>query len=171
MASSDDHGINSHVWDFGDGQSGSGAVVQHTYASNGTFTVRLTVTDTAGQLDTESQSVTVSGVGGGGPCTNCEEYTGSLSGQGDSDFRPNANATPYSSLVSGVHRGWLQGPSGTNFNLYLMKWNGLRWTTVATSTGATSEEQVTYSGSPGDYLWVVASFGGSGPYTFWLQRP
>ena len=39
--------------------------VAHTYASNGTFTVRLTVTDTAGQTDTESRSVTVSA--GGAP--------------------------------------------------------------------------------------------------------
>ena len=29
------------AWDFGDGASGSGAVVSHTYASAGTFTVRL----------------------------------------------------------------------------------------------------------------------------------
>jgi heat shock protein HslJ len=32
-------------WDFGDGATASGVVVQHTYTSAGTFTVRLTVTD------------------------------------------------------------------------------------------------------------------------------
>ncbi len=166
----DDQGITSHVWDFGDGQGGSGAVVQHTYASNGTFTVRLTVTDTAGQIDTESQSVTVSGVGGGGaPCTNCEEYTGTLSGTGDADLHP--NAAPYTSSVAGTHRGWLQGPSGTNFNLYFQKWNGTQWSTVARSVGVTSEEQVTYSGTAGNYRWLIASGGGGGSYTFWLQRP
>ncbi len=36
-------------WDFGDGATASGVVVQHTYTSAGTFTVRLTVTDQRGQ--------------------------------------------------------------------------------------------------------------------------
>ncbi len=36
-------------WDFGDGATASGVVVQHTYTNSGTFTVRLTVTDQRGQ--------------------------------------------------------------------------------------------------------------------------
>ena len=143
--STDDHGISSYAWNFGDGQGGSGAVAGHTFASSGTFTVRLTVTDTAGQTDTESQSVTVSA--GGDPCTGCEEYTGVLSGTGDSDYHP--NGTYYFSGVSGTHRGWLRGPSNADFDLYLQKWNGFGWVTVARSESATSEEQIAYSGTPG----------------------
>jgi len=37
-------------WDFGDGVSASGQIVQHIYNSSGTFTVRLTVTDQGGQV-------------------------------------------------------------------------------------------------------------------------
>ena len=37
--------IVSYVWDFGDGSTGSGAQVTHRYGSAGTFTLRLTVTD------------------------------------------------------------------------------------------------------------------------------
>jgi heat shock protein HslJ len=40
----------SWKWDFGDGFTASGVVVQHTYPNAGTFTVRLTVTDQRGQI-------------------------------------------------------------------------------------------------------------------------
>jgi len=35
---------DSYLWDFGDGSTGSGQVVVHTYSSEGTFTVRLEIT-------------------------------------------------------------------------------------------------------------------------------
>jgi serine protease len=163
----DDHGITGYAWDFGDLQGGSGAGVGHTYASGGTFTVRLTVTDTAGQTDVESKSVTVTA--GGAPCTGCQEYTGTLSGNGDSDIHPNGGW--YYSTVSGTHRGWLQGPSSADFDLYLQRWNGFWWSTVARSESVTAQEQIAYSGTAGYYRWMVSSYNGSGSYSFWLQRP
>jgi outer membrane protein assembly factor BamB len=39
-------------WDFGDGTSGSGRVVQHEFAEPGLYTVGLTVTNNAGDTDT-----------------------------------------------------------------------------------------------------------------------
>jgi serine protease len=167
-ASTDDHGISRYAWDFGDGQTGpSSAVVDHAYASSGTFTVRLTVTDTANQTDTEAQSVTVTT--GGAPCTNCQAFSGTLSGTGDSDYHPSGSW--YFSSVSGVHRGWLQGPSNVDFDLYLQKWNGFGWVTVARSESSTSQEQIAYSGTSGYYRWRVYSFSGSGSYSLWLQHP
>jgi serine protease len=166
--STDNNGISSYAWNFGDGASGSGAVASHTYAGGGTFTVQLTVRDTANQPDTESQVVTVS-AGGGDPCTACEEYTGTLSGTGDVDTHP--NGTYYFTGASGTHRGWLRGPSNADFDLRLQKWNGFWWGTVAVSESSTSEEQIAYTGTQGYYRWRVNSFSGSGPYTFWLQRP
>jgi serine protease len=166
--STDDHGISRYAWDFGDGQSDtSGPVAGHTYASSGTFTVRLTVTDTANQTDTEAQSVTVTT--GGAPCSGCDAFSGTLSGTGDSDFHPNGSW--YFSSVSGVHRGWLQGPSNVDFDLYLQKWNGFGWVTVARSESATSQEQIAYNGTAGYYRWRVLSFRGAGSYSLWLQHP
>jgi len=167
-ASTDDHGITAYAWDFGDGQTGSGITVNHTYASAGTFTVRLTVTDTGGQRNSTTQAVTVSG-GGTAPCTVCTRYNGTLSGTGDSDIHP--NGTWYFRGVSGTHRGWLIGPAGTDFDLYLQKWNGFFWVTVAASEGLTSQEQIAYAGTSGYYRWIVNSFSGSGSYSFWLQTP
>ncbi|MDO8121480.1 PKD domain-containing protein, partial [Isoptericola sp. b490] len=52
-------GALSYAWDFGDGSTGSGATTSHTYASAGTYTVSLTVTDPGGLADTTTYDVTV----------------------------------------------------------------------------------------------------------------
>jgi subtilisin family serine protease len=112
------------------------------------------------------------GGGGGGdtgaPCTTCTAYTGSLSGAGDYDIHPDGR---YYYSGSGTHKGWLRGASGTDFDLYLEKWNGWWWSIVARAESTSSEEHITYSGGSGYYRWVTQSYSGSGSYTFWLQKP
>jgi subtilisin family serine protease len=115
-------------------------------------------------------SLLTTGGTGGAPCTSCEAYSGSLSGTGAYQYQP--NGTYYYSSVSGVHKGWLRGPtSGADFDLYLQKWNGSTWVTVASGTSATANEDVTYSGTAGYYTWQIYSYSGSGSYNFWMQRP
>lgn len=47
----------TYTWDFGDGTSGTGKTVSHTYSNVGPFTVTLTTTDNYGSRDTTSSSV------------------------------------------------------------------------------------------------------------------
>ncbi len=44
-SSTDDKGITSYIWNFGDGTTGSGPSVTKTYGSRGSYTVTLTVSD------------------------------------------------------------------------------------------------------------------------------
>ena len=58
-----DNTITTRHWDFGDGTTvdNPGATPSHTYATAGTPTVTLTVTDNGGKSNTKSLPVTVSG--------------------------------------------------------------------------------------------------------------
>ena len=52
----------TYEWSFGDGTSGSGVNVSHTYAQDGVYNVRLIVRDALGLADTVMTTVTVSNV-------------------------------------------------------------------------------------------------------------
>ncbi len=111
------------------------------------------------------------GGGGGSPsCTNpTQTFTGSLSGTGASAYLP--SSTGYTTAVSGTHLACLSGPSGADFDLYLYKKSGSRWSVVASSLGNTASESITYSGTAGTYRWRVYSYSGSGAYTLATVRP
>ena len=64
-----DGNITSYNWNFGDGTTGSGIVVTHTYASDGNFTVVLNVTDNNGSYATDTCNITIDT---SAPITNCE---------------------------------------------------------------------------------------------------
>lgn len=57
--STDDRGVLTYAWSFGDGQVGSGVAPLHTYTTAGQYTATLTVTDDAGQSDTDQIQITV----------------------------------------------------------------------------------------------------------------
>jgi hypothetical protein len=54
-----DGSVASYSWDFGDGGRATGATPSHTYAAEGDYTVRLTVTDDRGLPATVTHTVTV----------------------------------------------------------------------------------------------------------------
>ncbi|HZE64988.1 MAG TPA: Ig-like domain-containing protein [Sporichthyaceae bacterium] len=53
--------IAGYAWDFGDGSTGTGVNPVHTYAEPGTYTLRLTVTDSGGLTDSVSRAVRLAG--------------------------------------------------------------------------------------------------------------
>ena len=64
-----DPALVSRLWSFGDGATGSGASVSHTYAAEGTYEVTLTVTDALGQVSSARLSQTVTAVASTLPLT------------------------------------------------------------------------------------------------------
>jgi hypothetical protein len=97
-----------------------------------------------------------------------EKETGSLSSGGVA-YHP--GTSDYYNSGAGTHVGCISGPAGTDFDLYLEKWNGSTWVVVAQGITSTSEEKITYTGTAGYYSWRVESYSGSGSYTFGLDRP
>lgn len=106
------------------------------------------------------------------PPTGCTGYeftaTGSLSG-GGSAYQPNGSY--YYSAGSGAHLGCLDGPNGTDFDLYLQKWNGWGWSVVAQGITANPDETVSYNGTAGYYRWRVHAYSGSGSYSLGYTNP
>lgn len=144
---------NNESCDFPSPQTGTYYVMVHGYNS-------FSGVDLVGSFDTGSG-------GGSAPCSNCDHYTGTLSGSGDSDAHPDGT---YYYSGSGTHNGWLEGPTSADFDLELYKWTG-SWTKVAESISSTSSESISYNGTSGYYYWRIVSYSGSGSYDFWLDRP
>jgi streptogrisin C len=94
--------------------------------------------------------------------------TGSLAGSGRQQVRPSSG---FYRAAAGRHVGCLSGPANANFDLFLDKWNGRAWRTVATSTAAGSQERLTFNGTAGYYRFRVASVNGAGAYTIAADLP
>lgn len=67
--------IVSWSWDFGDGSTGSGPIVDHTFTTAGWVYVKLSVTDNAGLTADEYQSINVTTDGADAPATSDESNT------------------------------------------------------------------------------------------------
>lgn len=85
----------SYAWDFGDGSSSTTANPSHTYSSNGTFNVTLSVTGAGGSATTSSQVVLTAVVIT--PPTASFNYSGNGAAPSTVSFtNTSTNATSYS---------------------------------------------------------------------------
>ncbi|THF88178.1 S8 family peptidase [Deinococcus sp. KSM4-11] len=94
------------------------------------------------------------------PPTGTTTYTGSVT-SGSSSFKPSSSGFSY---AGGTLKGNLTGPSGVDFDLYLSKLVNGSWTDVASSTGSTATENISYAAASGTYRWEVYAYSGSGSY-------
>ena len=105
------------------------------------------------------------------PTSPCASYPTVRSGSlpaGGYAIEPDGNS--YFSNA-GTQKGCLDGPTGANFDLYLYRWNGSKWSVAASATTAGPDEMVSYTGSAGSYYWRIFARSGQGSYTVGLQHP
>ncbi|MFI9004854.1 M4 family metallopeptidase [Streptomyces sp. NPDC053541] len=136
--------------------------------ANGTYPI--TVTGTGSATHTVTYQLTV-GTDTPPPtgCDNTEyTYQGTLS-SGQAEAQPDGSY--YYAATAGTHVGCLRGPAGTDFDLYLQKWNGSGWVDVAVGGTAGADEDTSYYGTAGYYRYVVHAYSGSGAYTLGLSTP
>ena len=97
-----DH-ISNYQWSFGDGQTGTGQAVSHTYTQAGTYQVNLTVETAGGCSDVITQTVTVNPL----PTSN---FTATSVCQGDpTQF----TSTAEGDHISSYHWSFGDGQTGT----------------------------------------------------------
>ncbi len=86
--------ITSYTWKFGDGASGAGITISHTYAVGNSYKVTLTVTDSIGATGTQSQTVIANAPPVASFVFVCNGLTCSFDGSGSRD--PDGTITSYS---------------------------------------------------------------------------
>ncbi|MFF2776499.1 M4 family metallopeptidase [Streptomyces sp. NPDC058052] len=134
---------------------------------NGTYPI--TVTGTGSATHTVTYQLTVGSTTPPTGCDNTEHtYRGTLA-SGQAAAQPDGSY--YYAASAGTHVGCLRGPAGTDFDLYLQKWNGAAWADVAVGGTAGADEDTSYYGTAGYYRYVVHAYSGSGAYTLGLSAP
>ncbi len=167
--------IDSYDWDFGDGNTGTGSQPQHTYLTDGTFTVTLTVTDDAGDTDSATTTATIDlanqtpTADPNGPYNGTVDEPVSFDGSGSND--PDGNIVAYDwdfgdgNIGTGSNPTHTYGTSGT-FTVSLTVTDNDGATDTATTEATIGEGNQPpvadpngpYSGTAG----MQVSFDGSG---------
>jgi hypothetical protein len=111
-----DGSIAAYEWNFGDGQTATGATTSHLYAAAGIFTVALKVTDNLGASNTITQAVTVNSSGTSGTMHVVTPLTGASSSQGKIKWKATVTVTIHNEANQAVANAQVNGsfnPGGT----------------------------------------------------------
>lgn len=152
--------IVSYQWNFGDGTTGTGANVSHTYSTYGSYNVSLVVTDNDGLVDSVATSASVSDVG-----PTVQPFSGAvlLPGEtyGATGTFTDPGVEPWTATVNYGDGSGTQalGLSGMSFTLsHTYSATGTFTTTVAVSDGV-------LTGSGTQTITVISTVGGVGSLT------
>ncbi len=161
--SSDSDGtIVDYSWDFGDGATGAGTTVSHTYQSTGTYTVTLTVTDDAGDSDSDTTSATI-GAGNQAPTADAGGPYSATSGV-ELSFDGSASSDADGSIVS-YEWDFGDGASGTGettAHTYASQGTYNVSLTVTDDSGASDSASTTVTVDPANQ---APSANAGGPYS------
>lgn len=111
----------SFVWDFGDGSTGAGASLSHTYTSNGSYTACLQVSDTNGCSSTTCHTIMVTSA----LCGANANFTASNTSQGVVVLSSTSTGTNTNTL----YQWWVDGNAVNNPN------SNTSYTITGVSTG------------------------------------
>lgn len=95
-----------------------------------------------------------------------DTYTGYLS-NGGSAIEPDGSWFYYNGGTISVD---MTGPSSSDFDIKLERWNGSAWYQVAISETPTSVESISYSANSGYYRVIVYSYSGAGNYSVTIAK-
>ncbi len=143
----------SFSWNLGDGSTGTGSPISHSYSSPGSFTVSLTVTDAKGSTSKTSQVVSISGPPDYTVSLNPTSLIVQVGGSGTSTV----TLKSINGFAGTIGLGATVSPSGPRASFAS--------TSVVLSAGGTSSStltiQVPSTVAAGNYTTIVTSTSGS----------
>ncbi|HRK46898.1 MAG TPA: PKD domain-containing protein, partial [Nocardioides sp.] len=126
--------VDGYAWDFGDGETGTGATPNHVYANPGTYTITLTATDNESATGQASSTKVVVGA----PAPSTVSYVGGAVNQGNV-ATPNVT-TP--STVSAGDRLIMVLSLNANNRVMSTPTGVTGWTVLDTTTSGTMQTRV-----------------------------
>ena len=154
--------ISTYTFSFGDGTSAgsqTGAIASHVYAAGGTYSLKVTVTDSAGNSSSATKTVTV---GSPSAALNVSPSTGGAPLSVTANASASADAIPITSYTFNFGDGTTVGPQASSSATHTYSAGGSYTVTVTVgdSAGATATATAgVVAGSPQAALTVSPSAG------------